>query len=673
MRMLDMRTVRVERRLSLLSIFFCAIACSNITVAANKETADVDAFLSKHWSHPFAVNSELPNGPDGKPVSLAPQNCGQCHPAQFGDWKTSRHSMAMGPGILGQLITMAPDAHKQHRGCTSCHAPLAEQAADLSKALASTSRATADGLHRSGLICAACHVRESQWYGPARRDGSEPDAATAATMPHAGWTVSAAFEDSRFCSTCHQFKPDGYALNGKLLENTYAEWQASRYAREGVTCQNCHMPDRRHLWRGIHDPEMVASGVTIETTTPATENGFAIASLTVRNTGTGHYFPTYVTPAVIAEIWQQDAAGKMLPGTLREQVIARKVPTSLREELFDTRIPPDEQITLSYREPVDKAASQLGFRVRVEPDAFYSEFFTAMLKGNRPDDQRAMLEQAQNDADNSGFGIYASSQSLTTLEIPQTIPIPDGRFIAGSDDAEREVAYQLDEEAYGHSRTRQQGWYSRERKRGTARTRAFSITTTPITNGQYAAFVRATGHPAPDVDAATWKGYRLVHPFKRTRRHAWKDGEPPAGRKDHPVVLVSYNDARAYATWLGEITGKTWRLPLELEWEKAARGTEGDYFPWGDEYDKTRLNSHDNGPFDTLPVGNFPAGASPFGMLDAAGQVFEWTGTETSDTRALVKGGSWDDSGCGVCRPAARHGRPKAIKHILIGFRLVHE
>ena len=66
-----------------------------------------------------------------------------------------------------------------------------------------------------------------------------------------------------------------------------------------------------------------------------------------------------------------------------------------------------------------------------------------------------------------------------------------------------------------------------------------------------------------------------------------------------------------------------------------------------------------------------------FGLLDAAGQVFEWTATPSphgpAGARYLVKGGSWDDKGCGVCRPAARHSRPRALKHILIGFRLVRE
>jgi len=261
----------------------------------------------------------------------------------------------------------------------------------------------------------------------------------------------------------------------------------------------------------------------------------------------------------------------------------------------------------------------------------------------------------------------------SSVDVPDLIRIPAGPFIAGSDRAEREAAYLLDEVAYGHSRTRSGKWYESEEPRTTQTTPALEITKTPITNRQYAAFVAATGHPAPDVDEATWKGYGLVHPYARTRRHAWSEGQPPEGREEHPVVLVSHDDARAYAAWLSETSGRRWRLPTAQEWEKAARGSDGRRFPWGGDWDPSRLNSHDQGPFDTMAVGSFPAGASPFGLLDAAGQVFEWTATHWRSGRYEVRGGSWDDSGCGVCRPAARHGRPAEVKHILVGFRLVAE
>lgn len=270
------------------------------------------------------------------------------------------------------------------------------------------------------------------------------------------------------------------------------------------------------------------------------------------------------------------------------------------------------------------------------------------------------------------------SPPAPALELPELVTVPAGSFIAGSDRAEREAAYRLDEAAYGHSVTREQRWYEGEAPRHRENLPAFTITRTPITNRLYAAFVAATGHPAPDVDRATWQGYGLIHPYARTRRHAWQDGRPPTGREDHPVVLVSHDDARAFAAWLSARTGRHWRLPSTLEWEKAARGPDGRRFPWGDTWDPRKLNSHDGpggepGPFDTLPVGRFPAGASPYGLLDAAGQVFEWTATPAGSNRFLVKGGSWDDRGCGVCRPAAGHGRPAGLKHILIGFRLVAE
>ncbi len=254
--------------------------------------------------------------------------------------------------------------------------------------------------------------------------------------------------------------------------------------------------------------------------------------------------------------------------------------------------------------------------------------------------------------------------------VPEAITIPAGPFVRGSDRAEREAAYRLDERAYGHSVTRQRRWYEDETKR-TETIKTYAITRNLVTNRDYAKFVRETGHRFPDVDRKTWASYGLIHPYPRTRRHAWEAGQPPKGRGNHPVVLISHNDARAYARWLSKKTGQVWRLPTENEWEKAARGTDGWRFPWGDRFDPSRLNSHDLGPFDTQPVGQYPSGASPFGLLDGAGQVFEWTATKAGKGRHIVKGGSWDDKGCGICRSAARHSRPDYLKHILIGFRLV--
>lgn len=268
---------------------------------------------------------------------------------------------------------------------------------------------------------------------------------------------------------------------------------------------------------------------------------------------------------------------------------------------------------------------------------------------------------------------WLQAQAANQNELPALTEITSGTFISGSNLQEREYAYRLDEVAYGSSVTRKQGWYDSELPRTSAYTDTFCITTTPVTNQQYAVFIQESGWQAPDVDRMTWDAYGLNHSFESTRRFAWINGAMPAGRGEHPVVLVSLEDAKAYAAWLSHRTGLSWRLPTEAEWEKAMRGKQGRYFPWGNSFDPQKLNSADKGPFDTVPVGQYPQGASPFGLLDGAGQVYEWTATPQGAKRSIVKGGSWDDKGCGVCRAAARHGRPNNLKHILIGFRLVRE
>jgi len=272
----------------------------------------------------------------------------------------------------------------------------------------------------------------------------------------------------------------------------------------------------------------------------------------------------------------------------------------------------------------------------------------------------------------AGLSVAAEAPIAAPDIEPATKMIPAGSYIRGSTPAGREYGYRLDEQAYGHSVTREGRWYAGEFPREQRHLPGYRITVTPITNAQYGAFVAATGHRVPDVDQATWKSYGLIYPWSRTRRHAWSGRSVPDGRQKHPVVLVSRADAQAYAGWLSRRTGRRWRLPTEDRWEKAARGPDGHRFPWGNEFDPGLLNSHDGGPFDTLPVGRYPAGASAFGVLDMAGQVFEWTETLAGNRgQAVVKGGSWDDKGCGVCRAAARHSRPEGLKHILIGFRLV--
>lgn len=122
-----------------------------------------------------------------------------------------------------------------------------------------------------------------------------------------------------------------------------------------------------------------------------------------------------------------------------------------------------------------------------------------------------------------------------------------------------------------------------------------------------------------------------------TDKGTWKNGWYPKGQENHPVVNVSYYDAKAYA----EANG--WRLPRRSEWEAAARGNDANLYPWGDSFDKSKCNFDSD---DTMPVGSFPSGASPFGVMDMAGNVWEWLKEPFDKTQKafLLKGGSYKDN-----------------------------
>lgn len=370
---------------------------------------EIDAFLERHWSRPLPSQGSPPAGWSDVEAALDPEACGTCHADQLAQWRGSLHAAAMGPGLMGQLRDYAAGDHEGHQACLRCHAPLAEQA-DALVAELSGEGGRGEGLHRRGLVCASCHVRGHTRFGPPRRDGSVP--APGETLPHAGWSVSPAFADSRFCAACHQFEPDGYALEGKLLENTYAEWRASRFAAEGVSCQQCHMPDRQHLWRGIHDPGTTRGGVTIDTLEFAADAAEVRGGLVVRNTGTGHHFPTYLTPRIVFEGYQVGPDGHELPDTRVEWWIARAVSLDLSEELFDSRIPAGGEIELAYAMPRDARAVALQMTLRVEPDAFYTDFYRATLDA-ASGPARAELEAALRASLASHYTLYETRLALS--------------------------------------------------------------------------------------------------------------------------------------------------------------------------------------------------------------------------------------------------------------------
>ncbi len=231
-----------------------------------------------------------------------------------------------------------------------------------------------------------------------------------------------------------------------------------------------------------------------------------------------------------------------------------------------------------------------------------------------------------------------------------------------------------------------------------------------VTVGQFRQFVDDTGYR---TDAENGKGsWQYFDGDWRLRVDgSWKN--PYFEQEDsHPVVSVSWNDARAYCAWLSRKTGLNFKLPTEAQWEKGARGTDARRFPWGNTLpDGRKANladvnfwkkyrdarpAHrriDDGYTETSPVGSYPAGASPYGLLDMAGNVWEWCHDRYGEdyysrsparnplgpsegSERVNRGGSWTDRDGRIVsrghnlRSAERTGDDPASSDDHMGFRL---
>jgi formylglycine-generating enzyme required for sulfatase activity len=315
-------------------------------------------------------------------------------------------------------------------------------------------------------------------------------------------------------------------------------------------------------------------------------------------------------------------------------------------------------------------------------------------------------------------------EDKTVMAIPPALQeVPAGEFIFGSDPN--------DNDAYDSDRTS-------ERK---TMLPAYFVGRYPVTNAEYKFFVDAGGYQddrwwspegltwkqgGPDAhDSAMqdWLDYRIqvkdsgvekaaqqlnwrpqtksfwteitalddeaAHERARSildrpfdRPGYWDD--PALSSSARPVVGVNWHEANAYCTWLSAVTGKSFRLPTEFEWEKAARGTDGRVYPWGNKFDLRKCNSVESQIYRTTPVGLLPAGISPNGIFDASGNVAEWTESwfkaypeqkenqleDYSEKYRVTRGGSWNNNHWYVRCANRRRGAPVNFTYG-IGFRLV--
>jgi formylglycine-generating enzyme required for sulfatase activity len=256
--------------------------------------------------------------------------------------------------------------------------------------------------------------------------------------------------------------------------------------------------------------------------------------------------------------------------------------------------------------------------------------------------------------------------------LPELALIPGGEFLMGSEDAEED-----------------------ERPVHRVHVDDILIGVQPVTNADYARFVRDTGHRAPAVYelplVVTAGGAERERLFRHTGApYVWDDVHPPPGRADHPVTLVRFDDAVAYCAWLSASTRRVFRLPTEAEWEKAARGgVESKRYPWGDRLDHNMSNflvdPASKASHGTTPCRLYPPNA--FGLFDVAGNVWEWVqdwydpgyyavsparnpaGPPAGYLRVL-RGGGWLVADVRMLSCSHRHEVPPDTYSYAIGFRV---
>jgi hypothetical protein len=336
---------------------------------------------------------------------------------QYFAWQTSFHAAAFSPGFAGQLIEGELATPESIRGCQICHAPLEEQ--QPFTADGTPQPAYDSGLRQRGIVCASCHVRAHQVYGPPRREDLAP---LPPAVPHGGFTERDEYLESRFCATCHQFFHDP-GVNGKPIENMFAEWQASPQAREGRGCQDGHMPDRAHLWRGIHDPETVRKAVDVELVVELPGGSRIDGALRVRNRDVGHAFPSYITPRVFLELFQVDAEEREIEGTRLEATIGREIDFSTVPwtEVFDTRLFPGETAQLLYDLPRAREAQALVGRVIVDPDFHYRGVFESLVESLNDPQALGLIAEA---------GRRTSESTYVLTEIRRPFTAEEARSLA---------------------------------------------------------------------------------------------------------------------------------------------------------------------------------------------------------------------------------------------------
>ncbi|MCB0051976.1 MAG: formylglycine-generating enzyme family protein, partial [Caldilinea sp.] len=319
------------------------------------------------------------------------------------------------------------------------------------------------------------------------------------------------------------------------------------------------------------------------------------------------------TPALAAALVQAGLPAAIgMQGTLRDTSAIR-----FAQRLFDALA----------RGQAAGAAVQAARRelAAAEPESF--EWVLPVLYTSAPD--KALIS------------VPVAEQEVSTPPVAfDWVEIPAGPFLMGSD--KRKDGQAWDSEQPQHMMTLP----------------AYRIARVPVTVAQFAAFVEATGYKTDaekDGKAYSYTGSKWDWVQGANWRHPRGPESDVRQKQAHPVTCVTFRDVVGFCEWASRVTGTTVRLPSEAEWEKAARGTDGRIYPWGDAKPTKEHCNFDMNVGDTTPVGALPKGNTPFGLLDMAGNVWERTSTKwvgnyenyrpddslERDAKRTVRGGSF--------------------------------
>jgi formylglycine-generating enzyme required for sulfatase activity len=600
------------------------------------------------------------------------EDCGVCHETIYRQWSESMHrASAIDPHVeTGSHWFSRENGVEAGRFCAGCHDPIPLLAGEFTREVRGDAGPAAG--HPEGVSCVICHAidkvaREHPGNGSFRVNPPSPPLfgmgpAGKAMLRMSGTSHSEAFmkrplfQESVFCATCHQQIAFGAELppSDDQLSHPYSQWQATRFADAGSddfkSCQDCHMKlvdgedpaavdgqIHSHRFVGGNHAHAVSAGfsqqadLTLENLRDGLEMDLRVApkqdkagvlrvEVAVTNAEIGHDFPSGTID--LFEAWVElvaEVGGERLLGSglLDERHYLDEDAHVWRKVLVDHRNLPIDLHNLAvvkgvrlkrtikaletdiarYDIPLGALASgevQIRARLRMRrANQRWNDWLFNFDGRTVPvvDIFSLSREQDLEEVHWVDMGAVTAGESAgvetasTVASVPEgMVYIPAGPSLLGDPQGEPD-----------------------EQPATTVQVSAFAIDRHPVTNAGYQQFLRFVGQDGPTLKLP-W-----------AEKYNWRGDQFPAGAGDRPAVLVTRDEAVAYCAWRDGM-----RLPSEPEWEKAARGPGGFPYPWGNDWQVG--DCPDVAGMDVPErVGMCPQRASPYGVEDLLGGVFEWT------------------------------------------------